>query len=279
VREMQVAIPKEWDFSREARLMATLRERIARVSKAIVVPEPVMPLCTPGMIVMSRLQGQPLTSLLAEANRGNEVARKTAYACLLPIFEVYGHMILVDGLMHADPHPGNIISLAGGKVGLVDFGNCKALTSAERRGLCALYLALAAGDASGAVKAVEPLGLTFGAKDQQPGGAVDLAAAMKLLLVMFDTRYVAEGSSYAFDGGNVVAGAPLTSFPGQLWSVCRSILILRGLCHSLKFDLSITAAWKKYAVAGLKEGLPQSETRAAANAQLDRGLEIKGMVV
>lgn len=54
---MRAVIPKEFDFEREARLMGALRVRLARSAPRLVVPEPVMPLCGPGCIVMQRLYG------------------------------------------------------------------------------------------------------------------------------------------------------------------------------------------------------------------------------
>lgn len=54
---MQQAVPKEFDFEREARLMVALRARMAGLVHDLVIPEPVLPLCGPGIIVMQRMQG------------------------------------------------------------------------------------------------------------------------------------------------------------------------------------------------------------------------------
>jgi hypothetical protein len=48
-------------------LMAAIRSRLSPLSRSLVVPEPVMPLCSSGLIVMQRLRGASLTSLLAAA--------------------------------------------------------------------------------------------------------------------------------------------------------------------------------------------------------------------
>jgi predicted unusual protein kinase regulating ubiquinone biosynthesis (AarF/ABC1/UbiB family) len=58
VKEMQIAVPKEFDFQREARLMGALRQRMTSVAPDLVIPEPVLPLCGPGIIVMQRMQGE-----------------------------------------------------------------------------------------------------------------------------------------------------------------------------------------------------------------------------
>ncbi len=54
---MQSVIPKEFDFEREARLCATLRARL-HAFRQLAVPEPLLPLCGPGIIVMERMRGE-----------------------------------------------------------------------------------------------------------------------------------------------------------------------------------------------------------------------------
>lgn len=38
------------------------------------------------------------------------------------ILEVFLKMIFIDGVFHADPHPGNLFVMSGNKIGLIDFG-------------------------------------------------------------------------------------------------------------------------------------------------------------
>lgn len=38
------------------------------------------------------------------------------------LLKVHGHQVFVDGCFNADPHPGNILLLNDGRLGLVDFG-------------------------------------------------------------------------------------------------------------------------------------------------------------
>uniref|UniRef100_A0A7S0RJH9 ABC1 atypical kinase-like domain-containing protein n=1 Tax=Chlamydomonas leiostraca TaxID=1034604 RepID=A0A7S0RJH9_9CHLO len=301
VQEMRTVIPKEFDFEREARLMEALRVRLARSSPRVVVPEPVMPLCGPGCLVMQRLHGTPLTALLAEAQKGNEAARQAAKRCLMPVLEAYGQMMLVGGLFHADPHPGNMLLQADGKVALLDYGQCKALGAEERRSLCALYLALYKADPRMVLGAAQPLGITFGTLAAAAGAAqgagagagkakakpgpglgakgkegekVDPEACLRMMYLMFDTKGELQ---YNFGGGDVVEGAPLNSFPGALYLVCRAIMILRGLTAALKMDVSVVSMWRASAQAGLREGAAVAAARAAENAALDRGLSIKGV--
>lgn len=54
------------------------------------------------------------------------------------ILEIFLQMILIDGVFHADPHPGNLFVMPGDKIGLVDFGMIGRLP--PRRRLELLYV-------------------------------------------------------------------------------------------------------------------------------------------
>ena len=47
------------------------------------------------------------------------------------LFQVHGHECLIDGCFNADPHPGNILCVDG-KLALIDYGQVKRLTNAQR---------------------------------------------------------------------------------------------------------------------------------------------------
>ena len=53
--------------------------------------------------------------------------RLAASRILSRVSEAYGRMMLLDGLFQADGHPGNILVMARGRVGLIDYGGCGGL--------------------------------------------------------------------------------------------------------------------------------------------------------
>jgi predicted unusual protein kinase regulating ubiquinone biosynthesis (AarF/ABC1/UbiB family) len=57
--------------------------------------------------------------------------------------EAYGTMILSSGLFQADGHPGNILIMPNGVVGLIDYGQSKQLSDEERLRFARLVLAIA----------------------------------------------------------------------------------------------------------------------------------------
>src|SRR4030095_6068803 len=55
-------------------------------------------------------------------------------------------MILVDGVFHADPHPGNVMYLPDNRIALIDFGMMGRLSPARRRQIIDLLAGLAGHD-------------------------------------------------------------------------------------------------------------------------------------
>ncbi len=62
------------------------------------------------------------------------------------IVSVHAHQILVDGAFNGDPHPGNIMLLEDGRVGLIDFGQVKIIDATVRLNLAKMMVAIANDD-------------------------------------------------------------------------------------------------------------------------------------
>jgi len=59
------------------------------------------------------------------------------------LLEVHGHQIFHDGCFNADPHPGNILKLSDGRLGLIDYGQFKILDAADRVAMAKIVVELA----------------------------------------------------------------------------------------------------------------------------------------
>jgi ubiquinone biosynthesis protein len=137
---------RELDFDIEGRVAMKVG---ARVAPGVAVPTVRFDLTTPRMLAMEFIEGVRLGTAikLTKAGRREELEE------LLPGVELGGIVraialeslreILVDGLFHADPHPGNILVRRDGTVVYVDFGMFGYLTPAQRRN-CSGYIENAA---------------------------------------------------------------------------------------------------------------------------------------
>lgn len=81
------------------------------------------PLRSPqGLIVQQRVSGMPFTDVLRACATGDAKLQEKACGAVMELLRAYGHMMLVDGLFHADPHPGNFFL----KVGVLSGAACSA---------------------------------------------------------------------------------------------------------------------------------------------------------
>ncbi len=137
------AIREELDFRVEARNMTAVAA--SDNDPNVVVPVPHPALCTARVLVMQRLHGVPLAAagpVIAARGLDADALARSLLHCLL-------RQVLVGGVFHADPHPGNVLLLDGethAKLGLLDFGSVGRLDSALREALQRLLLAVDRGD-------------------------------------------------------------------------------------------------------------------------------------
>ena len=53
-------------------------------------------------------------------------------ALLQTVTSAFAHQIFVDGCFNGDPHPGNVMLLPDGRLGLIDYGQVKKIDHATR---------------------------------------------------------------------------------------------------------------------------------------------------
>ncbi|MBM0278018.1 ABC1 kinase family protein [Micromonospora tarensis] len=145
------ATSEELDFRIEVNNMAVVRaEQRSRLTPGTVVPHVYESMQTRRVIVMERFEGIPLTADCAVIDGGGhdrmELAR-TLFRCVL-------RQIVTGGVFHADPHPGNIILMHDGRLGLIDFGIVGRLDARDRAAIRTLFAAVNVGDATTVAKSL-----------------------------------------------------------------------------------------------------------------------------
>ena len=143
------ALREELDLRVEARNMTSVAAASdSRCSDGIAIPVPYQPLCTARVLVMERLDGRPLAAIGARTPADVRAAlARSLLDCLL-------RQVMLEGTFHADPHPGNVLLLADGRLGLLDFGSVGRIDAGLRTALQRLLLALDRGDPAGLADAL-----------------------------------------------------------------------------------------------------------------------------
>jgi ubiquinone biosynthesis protein len=135
VDEFSDVLHGELDFNIEARHAIEAGATIARHSE-IVAPEIIRSLTSERMLVMERLAGVTLASLTSDIDPVR--ARQLADALCMSQVEA----MLKGERFHGDPHPGNVLILEDGNLGLIDFGIAGRLDTFERASVFQMLVAI-----------------------------------------------------------------------------------------------------------------------------------------
>lgn len=149
--EFSTALKAELDFTQEARYTETLRKNLLAGrwfdTSKIMVPQIDRQLSTQKLLVMEWLDGVPiLAAQLSGKTEGGNVWQERQDVTVL-CFRAFFQQYLVDGLFHADPHPGNLFYLKDGRVAILDCGMMGRLDARTQSALVEMILAIVNGDA------------------------------------------------------------------------------------------------------------------------------------
>ncbi|XP_027917269.1 uncharacterized protein LOC114176426 [Vigna unguiculata] len=255
-KEMEKQIGYEFDFMREADAMARIRKFLYENNKKtpVLVPRVIRDMVTRRVLVMEYIDGVPIMNLGDEiAKRGINPRGKVAAAAKQRILQsltlAYGQMILKSGFFHADPHPGNILICKGSEVALLDYGQVKDLPEQLRLGYANLVLAIANRDPLRAAESYRELGIETLSSCEN-----GLQELFKLAETMFDTK-LPPGvvMLQPFSDESSIKKVAVQSFPEELFSVLRTVHLLRGLSVGLGINYSCAEQWKPFAEEALSQ--------------------------
>jgi ubiquinone biosynthesis protein len=154
LEDFRITIQQELNYEREAHNLIALGENLKEF-ELIQVPQPVPDYCTRSVLTMDYVQGRKITSIgplgRLELN-GGPLAEE--------LFKAYLKQVLVDGLFHADPHPGNVFLTDDGRIALLDLGMVGHTTAPMQEQLLKLLLAISEGSSDEAADLVIRLSQT-----------------------------------------------------------------------------------------------------------------------
>ena len=154
VREFGVRVREEMDFRKEAEHIAMFQRHFGqdrRVCAPTVLPE----FTRRKVLVTEWIKGDKVDRLAERFERGELDFMKM----MKTLTEVYLRMLLVEGFMHADPHPGNILVQQDGTIVFLDWGMVAQLNRSTRDSILRVALAAARDDLEGIISGMYELGM------------------------------------------------------------------------------------------------------------------------
>ena len=124
VREIRSMLTNELDMEREAMNMAIARSNLSGFEH-MRVPRVYDDFTSRRVLCMELFQGKTLSEMKSQdIQSGREMGVEG--------LQVTVKQVLDDGFFHADPHPGNLVIMEGGRFGLLDWGMTGRLTRQRR---------------------------------------------------------------------------------------------------------------------------------------------------
>ena len=139
LEEFRLSIQQELNYEREAQNLITMRANLAEF-ELIHVPQPVVDYSTRSVLTMEQVQGRKITSispLTMLEIKGAPLVEE--------LFRAYLKQVLVDGIFHADPHPGNVFLTDDGRIALLDLGMVGHTTPSMQENLIKLLITISEG--------------------------------------------------------------------------------------------------------------------------------------
>lgn len=245
--EVRAMVAEELDFTREAANIERISARFAGQS-SVGFPAVVRELSTRHLLATEFVDGVKVTDLAALEERGVDRA-----ALARRILTAYCQMIFVDGVYHADPHPGNLLVRADGTVVFVDFGAVGVLSPDMKAGIPAFLEGVIQRDAAKISSAMRRMGFVARGADTR---ADDVA---ERVIEYFQRRFLEQVTIEGWSLGDVqvdvrtkleamadlrkldVSFRELTAtfqVPKDWVLLERTLLLLLGLCTHLDPQLN-----------------------------------------
>src|SRR6266513_6498424 len=116
VRELERSLSQELDFRQEAESTRLIGKQISEF-KLLTIPTVHSEYTTRRVLTLSFVHGRQL----AEVSRG-ELDSLDSRSIAKELLSAYLKQMVIDGVFHCDPHPGNIFLADDGRLALMDFG-------------------------------------------------------------------------------------------------------------------------------------------------------------
>lgn len=254
------ALHEELDFRVEARNMAVVAaaSAVPGTDTSVRLPAVHPQLCTERVLVMERLDGLPLDAagpVIDTRGLDRQILARALLGCLL-------RQIMLGGVFHADPHPGNILLLDDGRLGLLDFGSVGRLDALLRAALQQFLLAIDRGDPAGLYDALLEVMVRPDDVDEQ---------RLQRALGQFMARHLNPGATPEVemftDLFRLVASYDLM-VPPEVAAVFRALATLEATLGRLAPGFDIVAESRTFAAAQLSGQLQPTSLRQAANDEL-----------
>jgi predicted unusual protein kinase regulating ubiquinone biosynthesis (AarF/ABC1/UbiB family) len=246
--ELRKSLMRELDYRQEARHLLTFNKNF-REFERIIVPLPVEDYSTSRILTMDYIEGKKITSLSPLA-----LMELDGYSLAEDLFRAYLKQILVDGIFHADPHPGNVFITDDNRIALIDLGMVGRITPQSQENILQLLMAISEGRGDDAATLTIKLGEPKESFEQE-----NFTRQVADLVTQHQGTNVEE-----IDAGRVVleitriSGETGFRLPPEFTLIAKTLLNLDQIVHTLDASFDPNASIRQNASEIMRERMMKS---------------------
>jgi ubiquinone biosynthesis protein len=252
VEEFRRTLLSELDYREEARNLVAIADQL-RDFENIVVPLPVDDFTTARVLTMDYVGGTKITSLSRV-----EWTEVDGAALAEDLFRAYLQQILIDGVFHADPHPGNVLLTPDRRIALLDLGMVGRVSPQMQEQLFKLILAIGEGHGDDAADVLVSIG-----ERREDFHEADMRRAIADIVGRFHRQTLR-----AMNVGRVVMEVSRSGaehglkIPPELALLGKTLLHLDEIGHVLDSDFDVNASLRSNASSIMRRRMLKSATPA-----------------
>ena len=174
---------------------------------------------------------------------------------LRTLLDVHAEEIFFHGAFNGDPHPGNVLLMPDGRLGLIDYGQVKRVDESTRRNYAKLVLAILAEDKKEIARlcqSASPEGFGGDSRNKDE----DVAYRLAMFWNDRDTPDVTLGLNLQEFLDEMERRDPVIRAPKDMVMIARVSMLLRGMANAFNVRLRVAEAWRPHAAALLAETDP-----------------------
>eukprot|EP00927_Polykrikos_kofoidii_P046791 TRINITY_DN40923_c0_g1_i1.p1 TRINITY_DN40923_c0_g1~~TRINITY_DN40923_c0_g1_i1.p1 ORF type:complete len:1391 (+),score=284.24 TRINITY_DN40923_c0_g1_i1:54-4226(+) len=289
-KEWRRTSSEEVDFRMEARNALDAFHALQRHGLNVGCCEPLEEYCSKKVLTMRFVEGWKITAterLPVGTDRESIGSR---------LFEAFAMLTFQEGLVHGDPHPGNVFVEPAGenedvRPVFLDWGIVRRLTLADRVALAKYTIACLSRDRVLYLSAIQELGFEFGTnpdyqeldrfiqggmmifRDTVPSSSMRLFAQQRHEVESRERKRVTEQAKKAGK-----TGKPAIKIPGTVLYFFRGMMLLHSCCDVLEATVSVAKVILKYAMPLIRSQVPRPVALldgTAARSQMESAVLVK----
>ena len=271
--ELERTLIFELDFLFEAQATHKIAAAVAHTpsnkpkAAPVVVPLPLNGLCSKRVMVLEFIDGTALSRLAEDmaarnVKQGSEEGRLLGQKLLAALSDAYGRMLFGHGIVHGDPHPGNIFITRTGQVALLDCGQVKQISTSQRLALARAIILVDEWEVANSLcerersadnsrsleattKRLADFVRSFGVVFKDPS---DDTCAAATAIWLFGTTGLRLPGGYS--SAEISRDSPIASvveFPQELVLLGRATVMIKGIATRLGITWSLSDKWSDMA--------------------------------